>query len=62
MVRNIVVGNSHGLAIGSWTGGGIRNVTYQDIVVNGSDGLDTGPNIVTARFRGSRDFTNFQRW
>jgi polygalacturonase len=36
MVRNINVGFSNGMAIGSETATGARNVTFQDIVLNGS--------------------------
>lgn len=55
MVKNLSVGHSHGLCIGSWTNGGVRNITFQDIIVDGDDHLDTGPCIKSAKQRGSKD-------
>ena len=52
VVRNLVVGNSYGLALGSNTDPFIRNVTFDNITIFGSDGLDTGPNIISAPGRG----------
>jgi hypothetical protein len=36
MVRNLSVGYSEGVAIGSEVAGGAKNITFQDIYVNGS--------------------------
>ena len=36
MVRNLNVGASTGLAVGSFTCGGMYNITFQDIKMNGS--------------------------
>ena len=52
IARNLVVGNSHGLALGTNTDPFIRNVTFDNITIFGSDGLDTGPNIISAPGRG----------
>ena len=48
--RNLTIGNGHGLAIGAtYAMAGIKNITFQDIVMYGSDRLDTGPNLITDR-------------
>jgi polygalacturonase len=56
LVRNLTIGTSHGLALGSYTYGGIRNVTFDNIVIHGSDPLDTGPNILSQKGRGGKSF------
>uniref|UniRef100_A0A914CRF3 Polygalacturonase n=1 Tax=Acrobeloides nanus TaxID=290746 RepID=A0A914CRF3_9BILA len=53
MFRYNKIGNSHGLAIGSWQNGGIQDITFKNIVIQGSDALDTGPNLIAARGRGN---------
>uniref|UniRef100_A0A914WRR4 Glycoside hydrolase family 28 n=1 Tax=Plectus sambesii TaxID=2011161 RepID=A0A914WRR4_9BILA len=49
MVRNMSIGTSHGLSIGSEMSGGVRNITFKDIFVNGSA---AGPRIKSQRGRG----------
>lgn len=49
LVQNVVAGSSAGLAIGSEMSAGVRNVTFKNIIMNGShDGL----NIKSDRGRG----------
>ena len=47
--RNLTIGHGHGLAIGAdYAVGGIRNITFTNIVMTGSGGLDTGPNVIVS--------------
>ena len=47
--RNLTIGHGHGLTIGAdYAIGGIRNVTFTNIVMTGSGGLDTGPNVIVS--------------
>uniref|UniRef100_A0A914DP51 Polygalacturonase n=1 Tax=Acrobeloides nanus TaxID=290746 RepID=A0A914DP51_9BILA len=53
-IRNMTIGNSHGLALGSFQNGGNQNILFENIIINGSDKLDTGPNIISAPGRGGK--------
>ena len=53
-IRNMKIGNSHGLALGSFQNGGNQNILFENIIINGSDKLDTGPNVISAPGRGGK--------
>ena len=49
LFRNLTIGTSHGLSIGSEMSGGVKNVTFLNITMNGSK---AGPRIKSSRGRG----------
>lgn len=49
----MTIGTSHGLSIGSEMSAGVRNVTFQNITMNGSG---AGPRIKSQRGRGGNLF------
>uniref|UniRef100_A0A914DYF2 Uncharacterized protein n=1 Tax=Acrobeloides nanus TaxID=290746 RepID=A0A914DYF2_9BILA len=49
IVQDMIVGTTHGLSVGSEMSGGVRNVTFQNIIMNGSG---AGPRIKSERGRG----------
>jgi polygalacturonase len=53
IVQDMIVGTTHGLSIGSEMSGGVRNVTFQNIIMNGSG---AGPRIKSERGRGGMIF------
>jgi polygalacturonase len=53
LVRNMTIGTSHGLSVGSWSSGDVRNVTFQYITMNGSD---SGTRIKSQRGGGGINF------
>jgi hypothetical protein len=48
-IRNMTVGNSQGLSVGSEVSGGARNVTFENIFMNGTV---YGPHVKSLRSRG----------
>jgi hypothetical protein len=48
-IRNMTVGNSQGLSVGSEVSGGARNITFQNIFMNGTV---YGPHVKSLRSRG----------
>ena len=49
LFRNITVGTGHGVSIGSETSGGVRNITFTDITMSGTQ---RGPRMKSMRGRG----------